>query len=96
MKAWREDVGVSTWCRGITLGVEGIDTDMESLFLVDGAETGNPALDLILGEIANEPVQQSGKCGKPAGVYEPRPCRVASFAFHRTPRHTVALFPSLA
>ena len=35
-----------------------IDTDMESLFLVDGTETGNPALDLILREIANEPDQR--------------------------------------
>ena len=37
-----------------------IDTDMESLFLVDSTETGNPALDLILGEIANEPAQRKG------------------------------------
>ena len=29
-----------------------IDTDEESLFLVDEAETSNPALDLILKEIA--------------------------------------------
>ena len=35
-----------------------IDTDMESLFLVDGTETGNPALDLVLREIADEPDQR--------------------------------------
>ena len=40
--------------------VSRIDTDMESLFLVDGTETGNPALDLILREIANEPDQRKG------------------------------------
>ena len=33
-----------------------IDTDMESLFLVDQTETGDPALDPILKEIAGEPV----------------------------------------
>ena len=36
-----------------------IDTDMESLFLVDQTETGNPVLDPILKEIASEPVQQN-------------------------------------
>ena len=36
-----------------------IDTDMESLFLVDRTETGNPALDPILKEIASDPVQHS-------------------------------------
>ena len=36
-----------------------IDTDEESLFLVDETETGNPALDPILKEIAAEPVQQN-------------------------------------
>ena len=36
-----------------------IDTDMESLFLVDESETGNPALDLILKEIAAESVQRN-------------------------------------
>ena len=38
-----------------------IDTDMESLFLVDPAETGNPALDPILKEIAAEPVQRNAQ-----------------------------------
>ena len=38
-----------------------IDTDMESLFLVDRTETGNPALDPILKEIASEPVQRSAQ-----------------------------------
>lgn len=32
-----------------------IDTDMESLILLDPAETGNPSLDLILKEIVDEP-----------------------------------------
>ena len=36
-----------------------IDTDEESLFLVDETETGNPALDPILKEIAAEPVQRN-------------------------------------
>ncbi len=36
-----------------------VDTDMESLFLVDSTETGDPALDPILNEIASEPVQRS-------------------------------------
>ena len=36
-----------------------IDTDMESLFLVDRTETGDPALDPILKEIASEPDQRS-------------------------------------
>ena len=36
-----------------------IDTDMDSLFLVDRTETGNPALDPILKEIASDPVQHS-------------------------------------
>ena len=36
-----------------------IDTDMESLFLVDETETGNSALDPILKEIANEPVRHN-------------------------------------
>ena len=36
-----------------------IDTDMESLFLVDQTETGNPVLDPILQEIASEPVQRN-------------------------------------
>ena len=36
-----------------------IDTDEESLFLVDEAETGNPALDPILKEIAGEPDQHN-------------------------------------
>ena len=38
-----------------------IDTDMESLFLVDQTETGNPALDPILQEIASEPVQRNAQ-----------------------------------
>ena len=33
-----------------------IDTDMESLHLIDRTETGNPSLDLILNEIASESV----------------------------------------
>ena len=32
-----------------------IDTDVESLFIVDQTETGDPALDPILKEIAGEP-----------------------------------------
>ncbi len=36
-----------------------IDTDMESLILVDQTETGDPALDPILQEIASEPVQRN-------------------------------------
>ena len=36
-----------------------IDTDEESLFLLDGTETGNPTLDPILKEIAGEPVQRN-------------------------------------
>ena len=36
-----------------------IDTDMESLFLVDESETGDPALDPILKEIAAESVQRN-------------------------------------
>ena len=38
-----------------------IDTDMESLFLVDESETGNPALDPILKEITSEPVQRDAQ-----------------------------------
>ena len=38
-----------------------IDTDMESLFLVDRTETGDPALDPILKEIANEPTQRNAR-----------------------------------
>ena len=38
-----------------------IDTDMESLFLVDQTETGDPALDPILKEIASEPVQRNAQ-----------------------------------
>ena len=38
-----------------------IDTDMESLILVDWTETGNPALDPILKEIADEPVQRNAQ-----------------------------------
>ena len=36
-----------------------IDTDMDSLFLVDRTETGDPALDPILKEITSEPGQRS-------------------------------------
>ncbi len=36
-----------------------IDTDMQSLFLVDRTPTGDPALDPILAEIAAEPVQRN-------------------------------------
>ena len=38
-----------------------IDTDMESLFLLEETATGNPALDLILKEIASEPVQRNAQ-----------------------------------
>ena len=38
-----------------------IDTDMESLFLLDRTETGNPALDPILKEIAEEPIQRNAQ-----------------------------------
>ena len=38
-----------------------IDTDLESLLLVDDTETGNPALDPILKEIADEPVQHNAQ-----------------------------------
>ena len=38
-----------------------IDTDLESLFLVDQTETGDPALDPILKEIASEPVQHNAQ-----------------------------------
>ena len=38
-----------------------IDTDMESLFLVDETETGKPVLDPILKEIAIEPVPRSAQ-----------------------------------
>ena len=38
-----------------------VDTDMESLFLVDPTETGDPALDPILKEIASEPVQRNAQ-----------------------------------
>ena len=38
-----------------------IDTDMESLFLLDSTETGEPALDPILQEIANEPVRHNAQ-----------------------------------
>ena len=36
-----------------------IDTDAESLFLLDQTETGNPSLDQTLKEIAADPVQRS-------------------------------------
>ena len=38
-----------------------IDTDLESLFLVDGTETGDSILDPILAEIADEPLQRSAQ-----------------------------------
>ena len=38
-----------------------IDTDMESLFLLDLTETGNPVLDPILAEIAADPVQHNAQ-----------------------------------
>ena len=36
-----------------------IDTDLESLFLVDSSETGDPILDSILKEIADEPARRN-------------------------------------
>ena len=38
-----------------------IDTDLETLFLIDGSETGDPALDTILKEIADEPAQRNAQ-----------------------------------
>ena len=38
-----------------------IDTDMESLFLIDETETGSPVLDPILKEIAAEPAQYNAQ-----------------------------------
>ena len=38
-----------------------IDTDMESLFLLDPTETGNPVLDPILAEIAADPGQHNAQ-----------------------------------
>ena len=38
-----------------------IDTDTESLLLVDASETGSPVLDSILKEIAKEPVQRNAQ-----------------------------------
>ena len=38
-----------------------IDTDMESLHLVDRTKTGDPALDPILKEIADEPLQRNAQ-----------------------------------
>ena len=38
-----------------------IDTDMESLILVDRTETGSPALNPILKEIVDEPVQRNAQ-----------------------------------
>ena len=38
-----------------------IDTDMESLYLLDKTETGNPVLDPILEEIAAEPEQRNAQ-----------------------------------
>ena len=41
--------------------LERIDTDMESLLLVDRTETGDPILDSILKEIAGEPSQHNAQ-----------------------------------
>ena len=38
-----------------------IDTDLETLFLIDGSETGDPALDPILKEIADEPERRNAR-----------------------------------
>ena len=38
-----------------------IDMDMESMFLLDPTETGNPALDPILQKIADEPTQRNAQ-----------------------------------
>ena len=38
-----------------------IDTDMTSLFLLDQTDTGNPALDNTLKEIANEPTRRNAQ-----------------------------------
>ena len=38
-----------------------IDTDMDSLFLLDRTETGNPALDPILKEISEDPVRRNAQ-----------------------------------
>ncbi len=38
-----------------------IDTDMESLLVLDPTETGNPSLDLILKEIVDEPVERNAR-----------------------------------
>ena len=38
-----------------------IDTDMESLILLDKTPTGDPVLDLALSQIANEPTQHSAQ-----------------------------------
>ena len=38
-----------------------IDTDMESLLILDTTGTGNPALDMILKEIVDEPVQHNAQ-----------------------------------
>ena len=38
-----------------------IDTDVDSLFLVDETETGNPSLDSILREIAAQPVRRNAQ-----------------------------------
>ena len=38
-----------------------IDTDLQSLFLLDQTETGNPALDPVLKEIAEDPVPRNAQ-----------------------------------
>ena len=65
-----------------------IDTDMESLHLVDPTETGNPALDPILKAIADEPVRRNAQywierlCCKPdVGVSQIRTTTVLSSCF---------------
>ena len=41
--------------------LERIDTDKDSLLLVDRTETGNPILDSILKQVADEPVQRNAQ-----------------------------------
>ena len=38
-----------------------IDTDMEALFLLNRTETGDPALDIVLGEITRGPARQNAQ-----------------------------------
>ena len=62
-----------------------IDTDEESLFLVDRTETGNPALDPILKEIAAEPSQRNTQ------FWIERLAPQAEFIIDSTLDHLVAL-----